>query len=111
MTDIPIAASTIWLFAGAFLVVLGLAALLALPALLRKLLAFNVMGSGVFLVLLALRPRGADGVADPIAQALVLTGIVIAIASTALGLLLAKRHHLASGRDCLPEDDAEGTDD
>lgn len=101
----------VWLFTGCALVALGLAALLAAPALMRKLLAFNVMGAGVFLVLLALAPRAADGSADPIAQALLLTGIVIAVAATALGLLLARRYQAETGRSELPDDEAAGTDD
>lgn len=101
----------VWLFTGCALVALGLAALLAAPALMRKLLAFNVMGGGVFLVLLALAPRADDGRADPIAQALLLTGIVIAVAATALGLLLARRYHAATGQSTLPDDEAAGTDD
>ncbi len=97
--------------AGALLVALGLAALVVQPHLMRKLLAFNVMGGGVFLVLLGLAPRGADGGADPIGQALVLTGIVVAIAATALGLALARRYHAATGRTELAEDGESGTDD
>lgn len=104
-------ASTGWLLAGSALVAIGCAAMLLAPALLRKLLAFNVMGSGVFLILLALRPRAADGVADPVAQALILTGIVIAIAATALGVTLARRYHHATGSSTLPDDEAVGTDD
>lgn len=102
--------------AGSALVALGLAVLLLAPALMRKLLAFNVMGGGVFVLLLALAPRTPQGLADPIAQALVLTGIVVAIAATALGLLLARRYHASTGRSALPdegagEDGAQGTDD
>lgn len=103
--------ATVWLVAGSVLVAAGLAATILQPALMRKLVAFNVMGSGVFLVLLALAPRTADGRADPVAQALLLTGIVIAIASTALGLLLARRYHAATGRSDLPDDAPAGTDD
>lgn len=97
--------------AGALLVALGLAALVLQAPLMRKLLAFNVMGGGVFLILLALAPRAADGRADPIAQALVLTGIVVAIAATALGLALARRYHAATGRTELAEDAESGSDD
>jgi multicomponent Na+:H+ antiporter subunit C len=97
--------------AGCALVALGLAALVLQAHLMRKLLAFNVMGSGVFLLLLALAPRAADGRADPIAQALVLTGIVVAIAATALGLLLARRYHAATGRAELDDEGEAGTDD
>lgn len=96
---------------GGALVALGLAALVLQPHLMRKLLAFNVMGGGVFLVLLGLAPRSADGRADPIAQALVLTGIVVAIAATALGLALARRYRAATGRTELAADGESGTDD
>jgi multicomponent Na+:H+ antiporter subunit C len=106
--------------AGSVLVALGLGALLLASALMRKLLAFNVMGGGVFLLLLALASRTPQGVADPIAQALVLTGIVVAIAATALGLLLTRRYHAVTGRSELPDEGGagdpsgggeEGTDD
>jgi multicomponent Na+:H+ antiporter subunit C len=97
--------------AGCVLIALGLAAFVLLPSLMRKLLAFNVMGGGVFLLLLALAPRTTDGVADPIAQALVLTGIVVAIAATALGLLLVRRYHAATGRTELAVDEKAGADD
>jgi len=76
---------SVWLPTGSALVLLGLLGMLLAPSILRKLLAFNVMGSGIFVLLLALRPPGPSGVADPVAQALILTGIVIAIAATALG--------------------------
>lgn len=92
------------LAAGCVLVALGLAGLLFQAALMRRLLAFNIMGSGVFLLLLTLAPRTADGAADPVAQALVLTGIVIAIAATALGLRLARLYHAATGRSELGND-------
>jgi multicomponent Na+:H+ antiporter subunit C len=101
----------VWLVTGCVLVALGLAALLLHPSLMRKLLAFNVMGGGVFLVLLALAQRAAGGRADPVAQALLLTGIVIAVAATALGLLLARRYRAATGRSELPDDEPVGTDD
>lgn len=102
----------IGLAAGCALVAMGAVAFVLQRHVMRKLIAFNVMGGGVFLVLLAAAPRAADGRADPLAQALVLTGIVIAIAATALGLVLARRHHCATGRADLEEpDDSAGTDD
>jgi multicomponent Na+:H+ antiporter subunit C len=102
----------IGLAAGCALAAMGAVAFLFERHLMRKLIAFNVMGCGVFLVLLAVAPRAADGTADPIAQALLLTGIVIAIAATALGLALVRRHHAATGSTELegPEN-GMGTDD
>lgn len=100
------------LAAGSALVAMGAVAFVFQAHVMRKLIAFNVMGAGVFLVLLALAPSAADGRADPIAQALVLTGIVIAIAATALGLALARRHHAATGRTDLEDaEEGAGTDD
>jgi len=104
-------AVSIWLLAGSALVLMGLLGMLLPTSILRKLLAFNIMGSGIFLLLLALRPPGPDGVADPVAQALILTGIVIAIAATALGVRLARRYYQLSGQTELPEDRAAARDD
>jgi multicomponent Na+:H+ antiporter subunit C len=53
-----------------------------------RVLAMNVMGSGVFLVLIALARRSAAG-PDPVPQAMVLTGIVVAVSATAVALHLA----------------------
>lgn len=79
----------IYACAGAVLFVSGVTGLILLPHLLRKILAFNIMGSGVFLVLVGLGQR--DGTPDPIPQAMVLTGIVVAVAATALALALVRR--------------------
>lgn len=79
----------------------GAAALILQAHLLRKVIAFNVMGSGAFLVLVGLGQRGDEP--DPVAQAMVLTGIVVSIAATALALALARRLLNLSGEMRLPE--------
>lgn len=101
----------LYALAGAALFAIGLAGLLVLPHLLRKILAFNILGSGAFLVLVGLGQR--DGVVDPVPQAMVLTGIVVAIAATALALALARQLLDLSGQMRLPEDrpDADTADD
>ena len=86
---------------GAILFALGLAATLVLSALLRRILAFNVMGSGAFLVLVGLAQR--DGGIDPVPHAMVLTGIVVSVAATALALALARRLHALTGRHGLDD--------
>jgi multicomponent Na+:H+ antiporter subunit C len=73
---------------GAGLFSLGLYALIMHAHLLRKILAINVMGSGVFLVLVALAKRTGDEMPDPVPQAMVITGIVVAVSATALALIL-----------------------
>lgn len=91
---------------GILLFVIGVAGIILRRHLLRKILAFNVMGSGVFLVLIGLAQR--EGQVDPVPQAMVLTGIVVAISATALALALARRWLNMTGSMHLPP---KGTDD
>lgn len=97
-------AELLYALGGVALIAAGLFVLVAVPHLLRKLLALNVMASGTFLVLVGMAQR--DGQADPVPQALVLTGIVVAFAATALALALLRRWVRSSGRHTL-EDEAE----
>jgi multicomponent Na+:H+ antiporter subunit C len=94
----------LYVFAGLAILAIGLHTFVSARHLLRRLLAFNIMGSGTFLVLVGLpyHERGPDAVP----QALVLTGIVVAVASTALALLLLRRWVSVSGAPRLPEDSA-----
>jgi multicomponent Na+:H+ antiporter subunit C len=70
---------------------LGVWSFLVHEPLLRKLIALNVTGAGVFHVLVAVAYRGTDHPPDPVPQALVLTGIVVAVSATALALTLGQR--------------------
>ncbi|PKO82809.1 MAG: Na+/H+ antiporter subunit C [Betaproteobacteria bacterium HGW-Betaproteobacteria-11] len=88
--------------AGALLFAMGVAGVVLLEHLLRRILAFNLMGSGAFLVLVGLAQR--FGIADPVPQAMVLTGIVVAVAATALALALARRLFALTGGYTLSED-------
>ena len=45
-----------------------------------------------------------DFLPDPVPQAMVLTGIVVAVAATALALALVRKLHALSGRLELPDD-------
>jgi multicomponent Na+:H+ antiporter subunit C len=78
---------------GAALVGLGLYGLVLHPHPLRKLLAFNLIGSGVFLVfgIVARRGAAAGFRFDPIPQAMVITGIVVAFAASAIAVALILR--------------------
>jgi multicomponent Na+:H+ antiporter subunit C len=69
---------------------IGFAALVTRSHLLWRIIALNVMASGVSLLLLTL-PRPRRRRADPVPQAMVLTGIVVMVAATALALALAVR--------------------
>ncbi|MGE5154335.1 MAG: NADH-quinone oxidoreductase subunit K [Bdellovibrio bacteriovorus] len=77
--------------AGLLLFVLGIWSFLSHEGLLRKLIAINITGAGVFQVLVAVAYRGIDQAPDPVPQALVLTGIVVAVSATSLALALWQR--------------------
>jgi multicomponent Na+:H+ antiporter subunit C len=111
MTTASLAAIT-----GALLVGLGLYGLVTDPRPLRKLLAFNILGSGVFLLFGVLARRGAAAglAADPVPQAMVITGIVVAFAATALAVALLLRLFEETGRSSLrvdppPRADGDGS--
>jgi multicomponent Na+:H+ antiporter subunit C len=91
---------------GATLVGLGLYGLVLHPHPLRKLLAFNVIGNGVFLVFGIIARRGAAaGLSfDPVPQAMVITGIVVAFAASALAVALILRLYSEAGRVTLDPD-------
>lgn len=90
-------ATTIFALAGVTLVCIGLRGVIVANHLLRKVLAVNVMGSGVFLVLVA--QASPD---DPVPKAMVITGIVVAVSASALALNLALKVAHATGRSELP---------
>lgn len=84
------AAWLVYSLVGIGLFVLGLRAVVLHTTLLRRLIAANVMGSGVLLLLVALAQRG-DGSPDPLPHALVLTGLVVAVSVTGLAVALGDR--------------------
>jgi multicomponent Na+:H+ antiporter subunit C len=96
---------------GALLVGVGLYGLIVGASALRKLIAFNVLGSGVFLIfgVIARRGAGAGFGGDPVPQALVITGLVVAFAATALTVGLLVRLAEVSGRGDV-DDDLRPTD-
>jgi multicomponent Na+:H+ antiporter subunit C len=85
--------ATLFALVACALVGIGLYGLVVLPHPLRKLVAFNVMGSGVFVLFGALARRGAAAgmAADPVPQALLITAIVVAFAATAMTVALLLR--------------------
>ncbi len=86
---------------------LGLYALMVQVHLMRKILAINVIGSGVFLVLVSLAKRTGVTPSDPVPQAMVITGIVVAISATALALILMLKLTTETQRSELSEDHEE----
>jgi multicomponent Na+:H+ antiporter subunit C len=86
---------------GAGLIGIGLHGALVRRHLFRRILGLNILGSGIFVLLVA----GAPEPGDPVSQAMVLTGIVVTVAATALALALALRHAVHTGLSHLPEDE------
>lgn len=88
--------------AGVAVFCLGFYALIAARHVLRRILALNVLGVGVYMLLVSLAAR-SDPI-DPIPHAMVITGIVVAVSATALALALLRRMHAEGGSGRLPED-------
>jgi multicomponent Na+:H+ antiporter subunit C len=107
-----VSGATLFGLCGAALVGLGLYGQICQPGALRKLLAFNLMGSGVFLLFGVVARRGGSALAatggtlggDPVPQALVITGLVVAFAATAIGVALAVRLAELSGRSTFDQE-------
>ena len=84
-------AASLYALCGIALFGIGFHALVVHVHRLHKVLAVNIMGSGVFLVLVALAYRTPNAPPDPVPHAMVLTGIVVAVSATAVGLSLVRR--------------------
>ena len=91
-------ANLIYALAGTALFALGLRNALRHAALLGRVLAINLCGAGVFLILVSLAYRGPMAAPDPLPHALVLTGIVVAVSATALALALARQLKRAAAK-------------
>jgi len=98
---------TLYKMAGITLFCIALYGVLANEHLLRKILALNLMGSGIFLLLVALAGNTTTPFPDPVPHAMVLTGIVVAVSSTAFALTLTRRIHDETGKVSLADAEAK----
>ncbi len=98
-------AAIIYAVAAAMLFCIGIFGFLSLRHLLRRVMALNLCSTAVFMLLIALAARDSGVRADPVPHAMVLTGIVVSISSTALALVLASRLREMAGWTSLPEDE------
>ncbi len=89
---------TLYCLCGVVLFGIGFHRVVVCRHLMRKVIALNLMGTGVFLVLIALARRTPSGRPDPVPHAMVLTGVVVAVSATALALALLRRFHRETGQ-------------
>lgn len=92
--------ATVFPLAAAALFSIGLYGVLTRSSLIHRLLAVNIMASGVFLFLVVVSNRGPAG-PDPVPQAMVLTGIVISVSLTAFALALIRWFRVLERRESL----------
>ncbi|MCF7912451.1 MAG: cation:proton antiporter subunit C [Candidatus Cloacimonetes bacterium] len=104
---------TIITILGFLLVIIGLWGMLTRKNLIRMILGFSIMDTGIHLIIVSLGyikgrtapifnselsvAGAADKIVDPIPSALVLTAIVIGLAVTALMLVYAVQMHRQKG--------------
>jgi multicomponent Na+:H+ antiporter subunit C len=108
MTD----AATLFGLCAAALVGLGVYALIVNPQPLRKILAFNVVGNGVFVLFGAVAHRGGalGWGGDPVPQALLITGLVVAFSASALAVAVLLRLADETGAATVASDPPEKPD-
>lgn len=82
---------TLYACSGAAIIALSLYGVFACAPLLKRIMAANLVGTGVFLILVALADRSTPAEPDPVPHALVLTGVVVSVSATALALAFARR--------------------
>ena len=80
----------LYALAGIWIAVMGLRGVLVGTDTFKRILSANILGSGVFLVMVSLAGRG-DGPPDPVPHGMILTGIVVAVSGTGLMLALLVR--------------------
>jgi len=97
--------ATLYGLCSAVLVGAGLYGALVNSHPLRTILSLNLLGSGTFLLFGVIARRGAAAGlgGDPVPQAMVITGIVVAFSATALAVALLLRVFHETGRPTLEQ--------
>jgi multicomponent Na+:H+ antiporter subunit C len=98
----------LFIITSAALFAIGLYGVLTRASLIHRLLSANIMATAVFLFLIQISDANPGG-PDPVPQAMVLTGIVIAVSLTAFALALIRYFHAAKNEGNT--DHQEGPDD
>lgn len=104
-------ATTLFGLCGAVLVGVGLFGLITSPEPPRKILALNILGTGIFLLFGVIAKRGAAAGlgGDPVPQAMVITAIVVAFAATAMAVALVLRLFEETGQATLDDEPPESS--
>ena len=104
--------ATLFGLCASLLVGIGVYALIVNPEPLRKIIAFNVLGAGVFMLFGVIARRGgaAGWGGDPVPQALLITGLVVAFCATALAVALLLRLFEEAGSASLAADPPPSAD-
>ncbi|MGP9801035.1 NADH-quinone oxidoreductase subunit K [Rheinheimera sp. NSM] len=97
---------------AAGLFAIGIYGFIVGPQTLRRILALNIIGAGIFMLMVALayrEPAETDSQAavspDPVLHALILTGLVVAVSATAFALaLLARLKQASATQDALKQE-------
>ena len=80
---------------------MGFHSLLSRRHLLRKIMGLNIMSAGVFLLFISVAHRNGNVFADPVPQAMVITGKVVSISATGFALALTRRIRMNTGLSSL----------
>ena len=94
------------------LVGLGLYGMIIKPEPLRKILALNLLGSGIFMLFGTIARRGAAAGlgGDPVPHAMIITAIVVSFSATAVAVALLLRLSAESGDTSLDPQSTQSDD-
>ncbi len=94
----------IYSLTSAVIFVIGIGGIFITRHFIKKIISTIIMGGGVFLCFVSFAERDAQAFADPVPHALVITGIVVAVASAAFALALARRIYQLTGEESFIND-------
>ena len=75
-------------FVGVLILIVGMLGAMLNNEPIKKILSLNIFAGGIFLTIVGFAQK--EGVSDPLAQAMVLTGIVVSFGATALGIAIIR---------------------
>ncbi|MGM0519555.1 MAG: NADH-quinone oxidoreductase subunit K [Campylobacterota bacterium] len=81
----------LYIVVGIALFILGVVGVIINKHLIKKLISLNIFTSGVFLVFISLTYE--NSISSSIANALVLTGLVVSLAAMSLGIMLIRAYY------------------